>query len=89
VDREKPVSGPCEFISTWLIGAVIVKSNSGKAAGLSGVVVEMLKASGEVGRHWLTVACNGIVNVGCIPDCRKSLMVNVYNGKDDVLECGL
>jgi len=40
----KPVRGPYKFISTLEVGAAIaIQNNSGKVAGTSGVVVEMLK----------------------------------------------
>lgn len=83
------VSGPCEYISAEEVGAAIAKSKPGKAAGPSGIVVDMLKASGEVGRQWVADVCNKVVLEGCIPeDWRKSWMVNVYKGKGDSLECG-
>jgi Reverse transcriptase (RNA-dependent DNA polymerase) len=83
------VCGPREWISTSAVGAAIAKSKSGKAAGPSGIVVELLKASGEDGVQWVTNVCNKVVSDGCIPeDWSKSWMVNVYKGKGDALECG-
>ena len=40
----------------------------GEAAGPSGVVAKMLKASGEAGARWVTDLCNSIVTEGKIPD---------------------
>ena len=58
--------------------AAIAKMKNGKAAGPSGVGVEMLKAAGEDGVLWVTDLCNAIVREGRIPDdWRKSWMVCV------------
>ena len=60
-----------------------------KAAGPTGVVSEMMKASGGFGTRWLTDPINTIVKDDCIPDdWRKSILVPVYNGKCDPLVCG-
>ena len=49
----------------------------------------MPKASDSDGMRWVTDLCNAIVRDGKIPDdWKKSLMVNVYKGKGDALECG-
>ena len=83
------VSGPAELITCSEVKSAIARAKSGKAAGSSGVVAEMLKASGDVGVRWVTELCNSIVREGKIPnDWRKSLMVKVYKGKGDALECG-
>ena len=83
------VSGPAENITYSEVKAAITKTKSGKAAGPSGLVAEMLKASGDVGVQWVTDLCNAIVQEGKVPnDWKKSWMVNVYKGKGDALECG-
>jgi len=83
------VCGPSEEITTAEVRAAIKQSKSGKASGPGGVVMEMLKAAGEVGVEWVTDLCNAIVSEGKIPsDWKKSWMVNVYKGKGDALECG-
>lgn len=83
------VSGPCERISAEEVRAALAASKSGKAAGPSEVVIEMLTASGETGLQWVTDICNEVVRNGKIPDdWRKSWIVNVYKGKGDALECG-
>ena len=67
----------------------LTKTKSGKAAGPSGVVAEMLRASGDLGVQWVTDLCNKIVQEGKISsDWRKSWMVKVYKGKGDALDCG-
>ena len=59
-----------------------------KAAGLNGIVSEMMKPSGGFGSRWMTDLSNNIVKEGCIPDdWRKSIPVPVYKGKGDQLVC--
>jgi len=43
-----------------------------KAPGLSGLVEEMIQATGDVGTQWILDICYGIVNEGCIPEDWKS-----------------
>jgi hypothetical protein len=82
------VSGPREMITSDEVRAAMAKMKAGKAAGPSGVVSEMLKASGEIGVVWVTDVCNAIVGEGKIPDdWRRSWIVNVHKGKGDALEC--
>ena len=60
----------------------------GKAPGPTGVVSEMMKASGGFGSRWMTDLINDIVKEGCISDdWRKNIPVPVYKGKDDPLVC--
>ena len=54
----------------------------------TGVVSEMMKASGGFGTRWMTDVINNIVKEGCIPDdWRKSILVPVYKRKCDPLVC--
>ena len=83
------VSGPAEYISFNEVKAAIASTKSAKAAGPSGVVAEMLKASGSVGVQWMTDLFNKIVQEGKMPsEWRKSWMIRKYKGKGDALECG-
>jgi len=60
-----------------------------KAPGLSGLVVEMIQATGDTGAQWLLDLCNGIVEEGCIPeDWKSSVVLPIYKGKGDPMECG-
>ena len=62
---------------------------NGKAPGPSGVVTDMLKASGEVGVEWLAELCNSVIRERKIPeDWKKSVIVPTFKGKGDPLECG-
>ena len=60
----------------------------GKAAGPTGVVSEMMQASGGFGTRWMTDLIN-LCNEGCIlDDWKKSILVSVYKVKGDPLVCG-
>ena len=89
LEKTDEVCGPSERITVSEVREALGKSKSGKAAGPTGVLVEMLKATGDVGLQWLTDLCNAIVLEGKIPDdWKESWMVSVYKGKGDALECG-
>ena len=52
-----------------------------------GIVVDMLKASGETGINIVTKLASSIGNEGVLPaDWKVSSIVNSYKGKDDALE---
>jgi len=38
-----------------------------KAAGLSGLLAEMIQATGDIGTQWILDLCNSIVKEDCIP----------------------
>src|SRR5206468_7315013 len=81
--------GPSELISVEEAKAAVSAMKACKAAGPSGVVSEMIKAAGEAGERWMTDLFNQVIAEGKIPDdWRKSLMVTVYKGKGDALDCG-
>ena len=72
------IAGVEELISAEEVKEALHKSKSGKAAGPTGVVVEMIKAAGDLGVAWVTDVCNGIIKEGKIPDDWKmSWIVNV------------
>jgi hypothetical protein len=58
------VCGPAEIIFRSELQSAITKTKSGKVAGPSGVRVEMLRVSGDVGVLWVTDLCNKIVQEG-------------------------
>jgi hypothetical protein len=81
--------GPAENITAEEVRVAMNKMKSGKAAGPTGVVAEMLLAGGEAMVTWVTDLCNVIIKEGSIPaDWKRSWIVNVYKGKGDALECG-
>ena len=60
-----------------------------KATGLSGLVAEIIQATGDIGIQWILDICNGIVKEGSIPEVWKSSVVlPIYKGKGDPMECG-
>ena len=60
--------GPADCIRIAEVRAVLKKMKRHKAPGLSGLVAEMIQATGDIGIQWLLDLCNGIVKEGCIPD---------------------
>ena len=83
------VQGPMCMFSENEITEALKKCSSGKAAGPSGVVSEMIAASGDVGIKWMTDLCNNILLEGRTPsDWSKSVLVPLYKNKGDPLVCG-
>ena len=58
------VMGPCCLISEEEVASAIKILRWGHAAGPTGVVSEMMKASGGVGSGWMTDLINNIVKEG-------------------------
>jgi len=59
-----------------------------KAPGLTELVPEMIKASGDNGTQWILDLCNGMVKEGCIPeDWKSSVVLLIHKGKGDPMEC--
>jgi hypothetical protein len=82
LDKEQAVSGPGEVITCQEVREAMAKVKSGKAAGPSGLVAEMLKAAGEIGVQLLTDLFNAVVKEGKVPaDWSKSWVVSVYKVK--------
>jgi len=65
----------------WEVVAALKKH---KAPGLSGLSAEMIQATEGIRTQWLLDLCNGIVKEGCIP----SVVLPIYKGKGDPMECG-
>ena len=60
-----------------------------KAPGLSGITVEVMEAVEDLSVEWLTELCNCIIDEGHMPqDWKDSILVPLYKGKGDLLECG-
>ena len=86
---ESPVEGPSEPITLEMITKTINKMASGKAAGPSGIVAEMLKPLGEAGVAEVRDLIEDIISEGYIPiDWQESYIVNLYKGKGDALNRG-
>jgi len=71
------------------VRAVLKKMKRHTAPGLSGLVTEMIQATGDIGIQWILDLCNGTVKQGCIPeDWKSSVVLPSYKGKGDPMECG-
>ena len=69
------------------VRAALNKMKRHKAPGLSGLVTEMIQATGDT--QWILDLCNGIVKEGSIPeDWKWSVVLPIYKGKGDPMECG-
>ena len=89
LSEESPVEGPSEPITLEMITKAINKMASGKAAGPSGIIAEMLKPVGEAGAVEVRDLIEDIISEGCIPtDWQESFIVNLYKGKGDALNRG-
>ena len=81
LSEESPVEGPSEPITLEMITKAISKMASGKAAGPSGIVAEMLKPVGEAGAVEVRDLIEDIISEGCIPtDWQESFIVSLYKG---------
>ena len=84
-----PVVGPPIHIDVEMAVNAITKMKTSKPAGPSGIVVEMLKASGDTGARQVADLANDMVRNRVIPsDWEDSFIINIYKGKGDALERG-
>ena len=83
------VSGVPRLIDKDMVRKSISKMRNGKAAGPSGVLSEMVKATGKAGVGMITDLLNQIIIEGVIPaEWKLSTVVNCYQGKSGSLERG-
>ena len=86
---ENPKEGPAPWLEKDAIYTALNKMKDGKAAGVSGIVAEMLKASGEVGLELFIELFNNIVKEEKVPsDWEMSVIINCFKGKGDAVEHG-
>ena len=79
LDNVAPTSGPPPPVAMALINEVIKKMKFCKAAGPSGIVVDMLAASDEKGVDLLTRLTECVFSNGVIPtDWQESFILNLY-----------
>ena len=84
-----PILGPPPPITNDMVSKALSRIKSGKAAGPSGIVIEMLKAAGLSGIEFLRELTISIVRNGRIPqDWELSYILNLYKGKGDALTRG-
>ena len=65
------VVGPPVHIDVEMVVEAITKKKTGKSAGPSGIVAEMLKASGDTGARLVADLANDMVRNGVIPSERE------------------
>ena len=81
--------GPADCIRMAEVRAVLKKMKRHKAPGLSGLLAEMIQATGDIGTQWILDLCKGIVKEGSIPEnWNSSMVLPIYKGKGDPMECG-
>ena len=78
----EPISGPPIYITEEMVLNSIKKMKSGKAAGPSGIVIEMIRSAGEGIISSITQLANCIIYENKIPeDWNLSFIVSFYKGK--------
>ena len=84
-----PAASPPPSVSATQICKAVSKMKCGKAAGPSGIIVEMLKAAGEKGVELVRKVAEAVFNSGMTPvDWEESFILNLYKGKGEALHCG-
>ena len=72
-----------------MVKKAISQMKVGKAPGPSGIVVEMIRAAGDMGTSMIRDLAAAIIRDGKVPsDWKQSFLVCLYKGKGDVLERG-
>ena len=83
-----PVDEPVK-VEKSMVKEAISKMKDGKAAGPSGVSVEMVKAGGELSTDLVHDLISDVVNEAVIPnDWTESIIINCYKGKGDATDRG-
>ena len=86
---ESPVEGPPIPITIDMVNKAISQMKAGKAPGPSGIVVEMIRAAGDMGASMIRDLAAAIIRDGKVPsDWEQSFIVCLYKGKGDALERG-
>ena len=86
---ESPVEGPPIPITIDMVKKAISQMKAGKAPGPSGIVVEMIRAAGDMGASMIRDLAAAIIHDGKVPsDWEQSFIVCLYKGKGDALERG-
>ena len=86
---QPPVEGPPIPITIDMVKKAISQMKAGKAPGPSGIMVEMIRAAGDMGASMIRDLAVAIVRDGKVPsDWGQSSIVCLYNGKGDALERG-
>ena len=84
-----PIEGPCCQLKVEEYSTAVAECGKKKAPGTSGIVAELMKASGNSGVQWLADLGNTILCEGKLPaDWMLSCLIPIYKGKGDPLCCG-
>ena len=82
-----PVEGPPIPITTDMVKKAISQMKAGKAPGPSGIVMEMIRAAGDMGASMIRDLAAAIIRNGKVPsDWEQSFIVRLYKGKGDAME---
>ena len=77
-----PVADPPGYITVDMVLKAVGKMKLGKAAGPSGIVAEMLNATGHIGAKLIADLGNSIIRNNDMPaDWECSFIINLYKGK--------
>ena len=86
---ESPVEGPPIPITIDMIKKAISQMKAGKAPGPSGIVVEMIRAAGDMGASMIRDLAAAIIRDGKVPsNWKQSFIICLYKGKEDALDWG-
>ena len=89
LSNEPPLEGPPITITFDIVKKAISKMKLGKAAGPSGIVVEMNKAAGDTGSTMIRDLATAIICDVKVPtDWKQSFIVCLYKGKGVALDRG-
>ena len=73
-----PKIGPPLYITEEMISEAIAKMKTGKAAGPSGIVIEMIRSSGKEIIKSITNLANGIIKEGLLLQIGTFHILSVY-----------
>ena len=82
------VEGPVEEVSLEEITSAMKKIKLGKASGLLKVSMEMINATEKVGIDEMKLCQRVLDEKGMLEDWKTSVMVPIYKGKGNVMNCG-
>ena len=71
-----------------MVAEAVLKVKQGKACGLSGIIIEMVKAGGDAMLDVITDLISPIIKEEQIPDdLDQSTIINCFKGKVDTTRC--
>ena len=72
-----------------MVKKALAKMSASKAAGPSGIVVEMTRAAGDSGVTMISDLAEAVIRDGKVPtDWEESFILRLYKGKGDALDRG-